>query len=93
MEILKRPIYLLLVILILFFLFLPSYTKLCDLERKNRELEKKIRELEEKNLALEEEKKNLENDFFYIEKVAREKLGVVKKGEIIYKISPSEEKK
>jgi len=90
MEILKKPIYLLLIILILFFLFLPSYTRFCDLRRKSRELEEKIKELEKKNLALQEEKENLEKNPFYIEKVAREKIGVVKKGEVIYKI-PEEE--
>lgn len=90
----KKLIYLLLITLILSFILLPSHTKLWDLERKNRELEGKIKELEEKNLALEEERKNLEReDPFYIEKAIRQKMGVVKKGEVVYKISTPEEKK
>jgi len=92
MEILKNPIYLLLIILILFFLFLPSYTKLCDLKKNSEDLEEKIKELQRKNITLQEEKENLERDHFYIEKAAREKLGVVKKGEVIYKIVPEEKK-
>lgn len=90
MEILKKPIYLLIIILILIFIFLPSYTKLCDLKQKNRDLEEKIEELKKKNIALQKEKENLEKNPFYIEKVAREKMGVVKKGEVIYKILPEE---
>ena len=46
------------------------------------EVEKRKEELEEANRRLEEEKYKLEHDIEYIEKRAREKLGIVKKGEI-----------
>ena len=90
MEFIKKPIYLFIIILILILTFLPSYTRFCNLRQKSRELEEKIKELEKENLALREERENLEKNPFYIEKVAREKMGVVKKGEVIYKIFPEE---
>jgi cell division protein FtsB/cell division protein DivIC len=91
MEIIKRPIHLIIIIFLLFIVFLPSYIKLQDLKQKNRDLEEKIKEIERENLVLREERENLKNNPFYIEKVGREKMGVVKKGEIIYKILSEEE--
>ena len=41
------------------------------------------------NKRLEEEKMRLETDTSYIEKKARETMGVVRKGEIVIKGSPS----
>ena len=40
---------------------------------------------------LEIEKKRLENDKFYIEKQARERLGMVREGEKVYKFVPLKE--
>ena len=40
-----------------------------------------------------QEKEKLEKDPEYLESVAREKLGIVKKGEIVYKLVPEKEKK
>ncbi len=58
-------------------------------EKKNLETESKM--LQAKIVDLEIEKKRLENDEFYIEKQARERLGMVKKGEKVYKIVPFKE--
>lgn len=69
-------------------LFLPGYTKLQELRDKNRDLLIKIRRLNVENALLQQELGRLENDPLYQEKVAREKMGVVRKGEIPIKIIP-----
>ena len=67
-------------------IFLPGYSRYQGLIRKNTLLEERIKQLEFSNRSLEEEQKRLEEDMVYVEKVLRDKLKVVKKGEIIYKI-------
>jgi len=71
-------------------IFLPGYTKLQELRDKNISLEAKIRRLKIENSLLEEELKRLEDDPVYQEKVAREKMGVVRRGEVPIKIIPEE---
>lgn len=74
-------------------IFFPGYAKMQELRQKNRELEANINKLEKENLALQREKEKLEKDPDYLERVAREKLGIVKKGEVVYKVvSPEAEK-
>lgn len=68
--------------------FLPGYTKLQELKDKNRDLEAKIKKLNIENSLLEAELKRIETDPVYQEKIAREKMGVVRKGEIPVKIIP-----
>jgi cell division protein DivIC len=58
-------------------------------EKKNLQTESKM--LQAKMIDLEIEKKRLEEDTFYIEKQARERLGMVKKGEKVYRIVPLKE--
>jgi cell division protein FtsB len=53
---------------------------------RNIHLENEISRLEKNNLKLYKEKKQLENDINYVEKVARESMGVTKKGEIPIRI-------
>lgn len=67
-------------------LFLPGYTKLQESRIKNRKLEEKFRKIAVENYLLQEELKKVENDPVYQEKIAREKMGVVRKGEIPIKI-------
>lgn len=75
-------------------IFFPGYAKMQELRQKNKELEVNIKNLEKENLALQEEKERLEKDPDYLEEVGREKLGIVKKGEVVYKVvNPEEEKK
>jgi cell division protein FtsB len=77
---------------LLLILFLPGYTKLQELRDKNRELERNIKKLNIENSLLQQEISRLENDPLYQEKIAREKMGVVRKGEIPFKIVPEEKK-
>jgi len=67
-------------------LFLPGYAKLQSLKDKNRDLESRFRKMSVENYLLQEELNRVASDPVYQEKIAREKLGVVKKGEIPVKI-------
>jgi len=87
---LKKAIWLFGIAFFLFVLFLPGYSKLQELRGKNKELEVKIRRLNVENSLLEQELIRIQNDPVYQEKIAREKMGVVRKGEIPIKIVPSE---
>ncbi|MDD5634557.1 MAG: septum formation initiator family protein [Candidatus Omnitrophica bacterium] len=72
-------------------IFLPGLTDLHKLRAENEKHKKRIQLLEERNDELKEELLRLQKDPVYVEKKAREKLGIVKKGEIIYK-GPSKKK-
>ena len=67
-------------------LFLPGYMKLQESRVKNRQLEAKFRKMAVENYLLQEELRRVENDPVYQEKMARDKMGVVRKGEIPIKI-------
>ena len=82
-----KPIYIVIAIL-LFVIFLPGYTKFMELRARNIYLEKEIERLEQENLSLYKERARLEEDIDYIEKVARESMGVAREGEIPIKIEP-----
>mgnify|MGYP003394030175 CR=1 FL=1 len=73
---------------LLLILFLPGFSKVQSLRDKNRDLENKIRRLNIENALLEEEIKKIASDPDYKERVAREKMGIVRKGEIPIKIIP-----
>jgi cell division protein FtsB len=66
-------------------ILLPGYTKLQDLKAENRELEYRIKKLGKSIDELKDEKTRLQDDILYIEKVARERLGVVREDEVVIK--------
>jgi cell division protein FtsB len=59
------------------------------LERQEAELQQKIREAEAETRRLQTELKALEGDPKAIEKAAREKHGMVRDGETVYKTTPA----
>jgi len=61
------------------------------LESQKEELEAKVKAAEEENLLLEAESKALDSDKKAIEKVAREKYGMAREGETVYRVKKSEE--
>ena len=65
---------------------MPVAKKYSDLWFENKKLEGQVKELEAFNSKLKTEKFKLQHDLDYVEKVARQKMGIVKKGEVIYKI-------
>jgi cell division protein FtsB len=73
-------------------IFLPGYAKLQVLRDKNTELAKKVRSLNIENTLLQQELERVQNDPVYQERIAREKMGVVRKGEIPIKIIPEKKK-
>jgi cell division protein FtsB len=89
---LKKAFWLFGITIFLLILFLPGYTKLQELRDKNFDLEVKIKKLQIENTLLEQEVKRIENDPVYQEKIARDKMGIVRKGEIPIKIVPGRKK-
>ncbi len=85
---LKNAIWLFIIALFILFCFLPSYTQLQDLRLRNVQYEQDIIRLKRERVLLEREKKLLLEDPVYLEKVAREKMGLIKDGEVVYKITP-----
>jgi len=81
----KKLIFALIGIGILSAVFLPGFSKLQELREENRNLKRRIDILTKTNEELKKEKKKLEEDPSYTEKVAREKLGMARKDEIILK--------
>jgi cell division protein FtsB len=75
----------------LLLIFLPGYTKMQDLKEKNRELSLNINKLKKENVLLQNEIERLQYDPLYQEKIARDKMGIVRRGEIPFKIIPAEE--
>lgn len=79
----------LIVVAVIVIFFIPSFLKIRDLKLKNRLYEGRIKGLIENNKKLIEERHRLEEDPVYLEKVAREKMGVARKGEVIFRLKPS----
>lgn len=72
-------------IAILALIFLPGFSRYQKVSAECRRLKVQIDALQKANAQLEKEKYKLEHDIEYVEKKARNKLGIVKKGEIPYK--------
>lgn len=86
---LKKTFWFLGVILALIIIFLPGYTKLQELRDRNCKTETKIKQLHRDNLLLEQQINRIESDAIYQENIARDKMGIVRHGEIPIKIIPS----
>lgn len=86
MTMLKNALGLFAAATIILLFFLPSFTMMQDHRQKNLEYEKKIAELQRRNEELKEEKRRLIEDPVYLERVARERMGLVREGEKVYKI-------
>jgi len=84
----KNALWLFVIAIVIFAGFLPSYTQMQDLKQKNLDYERQIKFLKAKNLEMRKEEQRLRNDPEYLEKIAREKMGIVREGEVVYKITP-----
>jgi cell division protein FtsB len=60
---------------------------LLRMQSEQRELEHTAFDLQQQNERLHERIRRLQSDDHYIEKRARERLGMVKKGEIMYRVT------
>lgn len=65
-------------------ILLPEYTRLQKMREENRRHEERIRHLVLQNRELEKELNLLREDPEYVEKKARDKLGIIREGEYIY---------
>ena len=63
--------------------FLPPFAKYQELRYKNEKLAQDMKDLKAEIKRLQFDKKRLETDITYIEQRARDKLGVVRKDEIV----------
>ncbi len=76
-----------------------GFVQIHSLWKEKKSLEKESKMLDAEIVDLEIEKKRLTDDEFYLEKQARERLGMIKEGEKVYRIiyqeksTPDEEKK
>ena len=91
LKIVKQSSFLI-VVGILLVVFFPGYAKIQELRQKNKDLEENAKRLQAENIKLSEEKERLEKDPEYLERVARQKLGIIKKGEVVYKVVSPEKK-
>lgn len=89
--IIRKALWLFGIAVLLLILFLPGYARLNQLKDKNRDLETSIRKLKIENSLLNQELKRVESDPLYQEKIARDKMGIVRKGEIPVKIIPEKQ--
>jgi cell division protein FtsB len=71
---------------ILILLFLPGFAKLQELKQKLSDTEAEILKTQKQNAILEEKIAQMKGNQEYLENVAREKMGVVRKGETVLKI-------
>ena len=72
----------------LLMIFLPTFSRMQDVKQKDLEYQVHISELEQENIRLKEERRLLENDPVYLERVAREKMGLIRAGEVVYQLTP-----
>ena len=86
----RRVLFLVAILLGLIIIYLPGYTKLQELKDKTKNLEDRINEVNAENALLEDQMLRMQNDPVYQEEVLRQKLGVVRKGEVIYKLEPEQ---
>jgi cell division protein FtsB len=89
---LKNALSLFILTVIILALFLPSYWTMQGLKQKNSEYEHRITALEEQNKKYEEERHLLATDPEYLEKIGRERMGLIRPGETVYKIIPVQQK-
>ena len=84
----KNGLFLFILAFLVLAIFVPSYSTMQDLRTRNIELQQQIDRLKIENKQLAQEKHLLEDDPVYLERVAREKMGIVKEGEVVYRLMP-----
>jgi cell division protein FtsB len=89
----KRILFLLLFVFVCYRFFSGPYgfIQIRSFWQQKKNLEKEYKMWQAKMVDLEIEKKRLEEDKFYLEKQVRERLGMVKEGEKVYRVVPRKE--
>ena len=73
------------------YVFTPCIIEQKKLGKQIVNLENEIKKVRESNKKLAKEITSLKNDPLYIEKLARKELGLIRSGEVIYKLKPDKE--
>ena len=76
-------------VIILLAAFLPPFLKYQEIRSRSKNLDRQLKSLKEETGRLEEERRRLQTDIIYVEKRARDKIGVAKKGEINLRSYPA----
>lgn len=76
--------YILLGIIASIMVFAQGYFRLKELRQANKDLVERIDDLARENKDLAHQVERLKSDPFYIEKIARDKMGIGKEGEVRY---------
>ena len=84
-KILIRLVIILCVVSLTGYLFVKELSHVDALNWENEKLKAASRELELKNQALENQIELIEGEDKYIDKIIREELGMIKKGEKVYR--------
>lgn len=89
-KILLVVIFILFAVLVIY-AFTPCVIERRKLSKQIANLENEIERVRESNKKLAKEISALKNDSLYIEKLARKELGLIRSGEVIYKLKPDKE--
>ncbi len=73
------------------YVFTPCIIEQRKLNKQIADLKSEIEKVRKSNKQLTKEIFALKNDSLYIEKLARKELGLIRSGEIIYKLKPDKE--
>jgi cell division protein FtsB len=79
----------LLLLVLLGYAYYPPVRKFDELRRREAKLDEDIRFEEQREKHLKAKQEKLLNDPRFVEKIAREQLGLAKPGEVIFKVSES----
>lgn len=79
------------VLSLLIYIFSPNFLRLAKVYKQLQTLSDEIAKLQSQHRKLQDEIYSLKNDPVYVEKVAREELGMTKSKEIIYKFEGEEQ--
>jgi len=85
---LKNAILLFVFAFVILMMFMPTFSRMQDIKQKDLEYQARISELELENKRLKVERRLLEDNPDYLEKVAREKMGLIRAGEVVYQLTP-----
>ena len=90
-QLIRWALFLVAITLLIIFIFGDhGLFQLYTLKEERKKVQKQITELRKNRETLLVEKNRLENDLEYIEKLARERFRMAKKGEKVFKVVPKE---
>lgn len=84
-KLLLRVVLVLTLTSVAIYMFAKEFSEFDELYKENQRIKGKTGELKNANEDLQKKIESLKNDKLYIEKVAREQLGMIKQGEKVYK--------